>query len=55
MILANVREQVNTLAAALGEQKEMVMSRLLLPVTSDGMPDLTNGMPMWGELPDRGY
>ena len=53
VILANVREQVNTLAAALGEQKEMVMSRLLLPVTSDGMPDLTNGMPMWGELPDQ--
>ena len=55
VILANVREQVNTLAAALGEQKEMVMSRLLLPVTSDGMPDLTNGMPMWGEFARSGY
>ncbi len=51
VVLANVREQVNALGAAYGEQKEEVMRRLTLPATADGTPDLTNGMPMWGELP----
>lgn len=51
VVLANVRQQVDALSAAYGEQKETVMGRLLLPATSDKMPDLTSGMPMWGELP----
>ena len=51
VVLANVREQVDALGAAFGEQKEEVMKRLLLPATADGTPDFTNGMPMWGELP----
>ena len=51
VVLANVRAQVNALNAAFGEEKEDVMSRLLLPAKADHTPDLTNGMPMWGELP----
>ena len=51
VVLANVRQQIDAFPAAYGEQKETVMGRLLLPATSDKMPDLTSGMPMWGELP----
>ncbi|MGI6815480.1 hypothetical protein ACFX5L_11245 [Bacteroides sp. KG123] len=51
VVLANVRAQVNALSAAYGEEKEDVMNRLLVNATTDGQPDLTNGMPMWGELP----
>ena len=50
VVLANVREQVNTLAAAFGEQKEGVMNRLAFDVGTDAAPDFTNGIPMWGEL-----
>ena len=53
MVLANVREQVNTLAAAFGEQKEGVMNRLAFDVGTDAAPDFTNGIPMWGELPNQ--
>ena len=53
VVLANVREQVDALTPAFDEQKEAVMNRLLLPVTADGTPDFTNGMPMWGELPTQ--
>ena len=35
VVLANVREQVNTLAAAFGEQKEGVMNRLAFDVGTD--------------------
>ena len=51
VVLANVRDQVNALNAAFGEEKEDVMKRLLLPAKADGTPDFANGMPMWGELP----
>jgi len=53
VVLANVREQVNTLAAAFGEQKEGVMNRLAFDVGTDAAPDFTNGIPMWGELPNQ--
>ncbi|MGR4838325.1 BACON domain-containing protein [Bacteroides sp. 260] len=53
VVLANARRQVNALGAAYGEQKEAVMSRLKLPAKADHTPDLTNGMPMWGELPNK--
>ncbi|MGI6884862.1 hypothetical protein ACMYZ8_12750, partial [Bacteroides sp. KG156] len=53
VVLANVRSQVNALGAAYGEEKEAVMSRLKLPAKADHTPDLTNGMPMWGELPNK--
>lgn len=53
VVLANVRAQVNALGAAYGEEKEAVMSRLKLPAKADHTPDLTNGMPMWGELPNK--
>lgn len=52
VVLANVREQVNTLAAAFGEQKR-VMNRLAFDVGTDAAPDFTNGIPMWGELPNQ--
>lgn len=50
VVLANVRKQVDALAAAYGEAKEEVMKRLLVPVTADGAPDFANGVPMWAEL-----
>ncbi|MGI6883315.1 BACON domain-containing protein, partial [Bacteroides sp. KG156] len=53
VVLANVRAQVNALGAAYGEEKEAVMKRLLVNATADGQPDLANGMPMWGELPNK--
>lgn len=53
VVLANVREQVNTLGAAFGEQKEGVMNRLTFDVGTDAAPDFTNGIPMWGELPNQ--
>ncbi len=53
VVLANLRSQVDGLGAALNEPKETVMNRLLLPATADGMPDFTNGMPMWGELTNQ--
>ncbi|MCE9108428.1 BACON domain-containing protein [Bacteroides pyogenes] len=53
VVLANARTQVDALGATYGEQKEAVMARLLLPATADGTPDFTNGMPMWGELPNE--
>ncbi len=50
VLVANLRQQFNMLNASYGEQKETVMNRLLLPATTNGQPDFTNGMPMWGEL-----
>ncbi|ERI85275.1 hypothetical protein HMPREF1981_01893, partial [Bacteroides pyogenes F0041] len=54
VLVANARDKVDRLAAALGEAKEDVMKRLLVSATADGQPDLSSGyMPMWGELPNQ--
>lgn len=51
VVLANLSpQQIKELGAIVGEPKEDVMQRLLLPVTSEGKPNLDNGKPMWGEL-----
>ncbi|WP_420187335.1 BACON domain-containing protein [Bacteroides pyogenes] len=53
VVLANARTQVDALGAVYGEQKEAVMSRLTFDVAMEVSPDLTNGIPMWGELPNE--
>ena len=53
VVLANARTQVDALGAAYGEQKEAVMNRLTLDVETEAAPDFTNGIPMWGELPNE--
>ncbi len=51
VVLANLREQVNTLQAFVGEAKEPVLARLLLPSSVAHQPAFGAGMAMWGELP----
>lgn len=53
VVLANARQQVDALGAAYGEQKEDVMNRLTFDAGADAAPDLANGIPMWGELPNE--
>ncbi|WP_373840710.1 BACON domain-containing protein [Bacteroides heparinolyticus] len=53
VVLANARQQVDALNAAYGEQKEDVMNRLTFDAGADAAPDLANGIPMWGELPNE--
>ncbi|WP_420187234.1 hypothetical protein M1B74_13540 [Bacteroides pyogenes] len=53
VVLANARTQVDALGATYGEQKETVMNRLTFDVAAEASPDFTNGIPMWGELPNE--
>ena len=53
VVIANARRQVDMLGAALDEEKEVVMSRLTFDVATEASPDLTGGIPMWGELPNK--
>lgn len=53
VVLVNARKQVDALAAAYGEQRQAVMSRLKLRADgTTGRIDINpaDGMPMWGEL-----
>lgn len=53
VVIANARSRVDMLGAALDEEKEAVMNRLTFDVATEASPDLSGGIPMWGELPNE--
>lgn len=53
VVIANARRQVDMLGATVDEEKEAVMSRLTFDVATEASPDLSGGIPMWGELPNE--